>query len=139
MNGGNSPTPPNYGRQTVFVSGPLAYVGNVRAVQVECERRGWTVNYDWTKHGHDGAVRDESSEVQEKVAEEEVLAASDCDLLVSVQAKDAGRGTYVEMGAALAMGTPVLIVGINIEDDFMNFRNHPLVTTTTLAEFLQQS
>lgn len=66
---------------------------------------GHEVTYDWTAHG---PVHSHGLERIEEVALAEILGVADADVVVVLW--PGGRGTHVEMGAAIALGKTVLMV-----------------------------
>jgi nucleoside 2-deoxyribosyltransferase len=65
---------------------------------------GWQVTYDWTKHG---SVQAEGREVIKETAKKELAGVKEADLVIILL--PGGRGTHIEMGAALALGKPVIL------------------------------
>ncbi len=66
---------------------------------------GHEITYDWSLHG--GSVKHVSIERLREVAERELLAVEEADILVVLL--PGGKGTHTELGAAHAMNKPVII------------------------------
>ncbi len=90
------------------------------------EGAGHECAYDWTEHGSMQTEPDKWPDV----AEAELAGVMRADFVVVLL--PGGRGTHVELGAALAMGTRVFLVG---DDELLRagsyncvFHFHPAVT-----------
>lgn len=90
---------------------------------------GHTITYDWTEHG---SVQDASDEEKAAVAQAELEGVLAAEMVVVIL--PGGRGTHVEIGAALGVGIPVVIVYRKPEDLLVGgvecvFYDHPGVMT----------
>lgn len=65
---------------------------------------GHNITYNWMRHG---SVQDEDDERIAQVAKAELCGVRDADFVVVLL--PGGRGTHTELGAALALGKPVLL------------------------------
>lgn len=107
----------------VFVSGKTGREQETRALMTALEQNGHVVTFDWTTLPHLRPYADHTAEAREAAIQElqGVLAA---EVLV-VLADERGVGMYVELGAALALGKPV--VAISEGESRTMFMHHPLV------------
>ena len=95
------------------------YRGVTKAVVAELVRNGFGVIHDWTEEGSSETI-DRSA-----CAMEDIWAATHCDAVLMMWSDDM-RGAWVEMGAALAKGIPVIVVGVE-KREFCIFMEHPAV------------
>ncbi|MGL5817689.1 MAG: hypothetical protein ACRCYR_09015 [Phycicoccus sp.] len=88
----------------VYVAGPLADVGTVRAVQVAVVAAGHELTLDWSR-GPDSTLTSYASAptVSASIAAQDLAAVLAADALLVVAGEHDGRGIFVELGAALAM------------------------------------
>ena len=96
----------------IYVAGKFEEKEAVRAVQASCRAMGWKITHDWT---HEvglpaGSTADEVQRFHARCALEDLRGAISADVVV-VLLHPAGKGLWVELGAALAMGVPVIAVG----------------------------
>ncbi|MCY1145736.1 hypothetical protein OWR29_47725 [Actinoplanes sp. Pm04-4] len=115
---------------SVFVSGQIGEKARIREVFSDLVAEGWRITHDWTTTDDLGKVLESGDEASRRAAAD-ITGVLDADvyLLVSDN-KAAGKGMYVELGAALAMaesrGAPdVYIVGPMNHASI--FYLHPLV------------
>ena len=107
---------------------------------------GHRITYDWTKHG---SVRHVSTEVMADVAGAELRGVYLANFVVVLL--PGGRGTHLELGAALAWRRPVVLhaesplaeASFGLGKDTCAFYHHPLVRHVTgpldaLIEAIQQ-
>lgn len=89
--------------------------------------RGHEITYDWTSHG---AVWHRGLEEIRRVAALEIKGVLDADFVVALL--PGGRGTHVEVGAALGLGRTVFIHSTRPDEHFSAhpdtcaFYHHPL-------------
>lgn len=114
----------------IYVSGPLADVATVRAVQATVVAAGHELNCDWTEDT--SFAEDYASQValSGKLAHEELNAVMAADAVLVIASEHDGRGMFVELGAALARAKQgdlahVVIVGEIRHESVFYF--HPLV------------
>ncbi|HWF67624.1 MAG TPA: nucleoside 2-deoxyribosyltransferase [Acidobacteriaceae bacterium] len=62
---------------------------------------GWERTFDWT--GNDSTIKEDLS----RLAQAELAAIEQADVLIVLL--PGGRGTHVEIGAALALGKPIIL------------------------------
>ena len=76
----------------------------------------YTPAYDWTQHAVDGAdpISHTNRARLAEVARDTLQAIERCDLFVALL--PGGRGTNAEIGAALAFGRRVVLVGPTTDD-----------------------
>ena len=85
-----------------YVATKYEFKDRAREVMLELSRAGHTISYDWT-------VNEQISPVQ---AMADLRGVYDADFLVVIFEKDAAyKGSFVELGAALALGKPVYALG----------------------------
>lgn len=100
------------------------------------DRLGPGITYDWTLHGP--VFRDGLARIAE-VAERELNGIRDADVVIVLW--PGGRGTHVELGAALALGKRVYFVSDvpghhEACAETCAFYHHPLVTRVRTVEQL---
>lgn len=93
----------------VYVASSLHNKANVNDLYKYLGRLGHTITYDWTTHG---GVND--PEALKSICLKEFNGVVDCDLLIMLM--PARLGSHVELGVALALARPVIIV--TDSDDF---------------------
>lgn len=89
----------------IYVASGLENVENARSLCTRLKIADHTITYEWMKHG---AVWDKGERVVRDVATQEMSGVRHADVVVVLL--PGGRGTHVELGAALALGKPVIIV-----------------------------
>lgn len=113
---------------SVYVATKLENIEKARECVAKFKEKGIEIQYDWTEHGSLQAV---SAEKRAGFAAKEVEGARTCDILVAIL--PGGRGTHCEIGVALGLKKPVILV---VEDEgfiegaegyFCLFYYHPLV------------
>lgn len=115
--------------RSVYVAGSTRDVERVNAVQDIARAFGCRVTFDWT--GAEGEIRTDGSwdTVPEKgaqIASREVQACMDADLIILLfPPTGGGLGCWIEMGAGLASGAEVWVVGQQRDSVFWQ---HPAVT-----------
>jgi nucleoside 2-deoxyribosyltransferase len=77
------------------------------ALSEKLKARGWERTYKWTAHGGEG------TDGHAKVALAELEGVQKADVLIVLL--PGGFGTHVEIGAALALGKPVILHSPNRE------------------------
>lgn len=103
--------------------------GNREAVQ-EAQRRlierGHSITYDWTRDDDPaiaGACNEYKIPIDETIARDlalrDVRGVQAADVVVFLPTEQGGRGCYTEMGLALALGVPVVVVGPYFNSIFM--------------------
>lgn len=120
-----------------YVAGKLGNVEMVRKVSQRCVERGWgACTYDWTAHG---SIMGQGEDSYRRLAEIELGAVLEAKFVVVVM--PGGRGTHVELGAALASGKLVYILFEKkedlVQDGYLTiFYYHPRVRRMLLADFM---
>jgi hypothetical protein len=71
---------------------------------------GHEITHDWTNEDDAGLAEPDLSAYHALCARDDLRGASECDVLVLLP-HEKGRGLWVEVGCALAMGRRVLVVG----------------------------
>jgi nucleoside 2-deoxyribosyltransferase len=91
---------------------------------------GHKITCDWTTHEYP------TENIKDKLrdyAVTDIRGVADCDVFIFYAISQLGyRGAFCEMGAALALGKPVFIIGDAI--DSCIFTDHPLVQKIVLEE-----
>lgn len=72
---------------------------------------GGELTYDWTIHG---SVQQEGREIKRKIAEREIKGVLDAELVVVIL--PGGRGTHVELGAAIVSEKKIIVIGEQISE-----------------------
>lgn len=95
----------------VYVASSLMNKNNVRNLYDYIRCNDHSITYDWTTHGQVSGVDD-----LKDVGKKEFDGVVDCDILVMLM--PARMGSHVELGIALALGKPVVIItnGLDYED-----------------------
>ena|SRR5437762_12072580 len=102
----------------VYVAGKVEDKERVREIQTQLRQVGHTITLDWTTASQDSRQQ----------ALKDIRGVADADVFVGVFEEDyAYRGTLVEMGAALALGKPVYILGNATTVRRCIFMKHPNV------------
>ena len=100
----------------VYVATKFENKDQTRHVIARLEAAGYHVTYDWTQ----------SEQFSQEQAIADLRGVLQADFVVVLAEQHvAYKGTYVELGAALASGTTVYLVGNGM--DACVFANHPLV------------
>lgn len=118
-------------KRSYYIASRLENAEEVKSLKRVLDKWGWHHTYDWTVHG---SVQKEPSERIGQVAMDELHGVVTAQVLIALL--PGGRGTHVEIGAALAMGKDVILLSENPED-FGNtgktcaFYHHPDVLRCT--------
>lgn len=106
----------------IYISGKWADRDQVQNYMVRLAKAGHTITEDWTQHHHPPSF-DEA----QRYAMADILGIKNCDAIVVIFERNYRyRGSFIEIGAALALGKPVLILGDKELDSTL--LNHFLVT-----------
>lgn len=84
-----------------YVATQKSRAANATALLEALHTRGWERTFDWTNHV------DSHPEGYSEIAVAELAGVRDADVLVVLL--PGGLGTHVEIGAALALGKPVIL------------------------------
>lgn len=103
----------------------------VQVLRDHLRKLGHTVTYDWTVAENQYTADYFGNPDQKLVALFDLRGATSCDVMV-IYPHIKGRGQYVEMGAALALGKPVLLMPH--EPMVCVFFDHPCVFKVTAEE-----
>ena len=88
----------------VYIASKLENADAVRVMRDRLQAAGFTITYDWTVHG---SVRDAGDARMAEVAGLELNGVVTADVVVVLL--PGGRGTHTELGAAIALGKPVVV------------------------------
>lgn len=88
-----------------YIASGLENADNVEKLAAQLRDSGWTQTYNWTEHG---SVNDEPTERIREVAHRELAGVWQADIVIVML--PGGRGTHVEMGAAIAWNKPVILL-----------------------------
>lgn len=102
----------------VYIAASLGGLDEAKAVMQAVRQAGGHITYDWTEGGR---VTDLATDAP-RVSSAEIEGVRAADVLVLLI--PGGRGAHVELGAALALGLPVIVVGGHHDEIFYH---HPLV------------
>lgn len=95
----------------LYLASGLSNRNTVAQIARDLRDLGHVITYDWTEHG---SVQDASDDEKAAVAMAELGGVLAAEMVVAVL--PGGRGTHVEIGAALGAGIPVVIVIQRLED-----------------------
>lgn len=114
-----------------YVAGKFEEKKEVRKIQNALRKLGYIITIDWTWHEVDDPG------YPSQYAVEDIIGATSCDVFIGrFIAKHDYKGALVEMGAALAAGKAIIVIGNAI--DTCLFIGHPLVTRfNSEAEFFE--
>ena len=103
----------------IYVASSLYNKTNVKALYKYLAYLQCTITYDWTTHG---GINDEAS--LKEIGLKEYQGVVDCDVLVMLM--PARLGSHVELGIALALCKPVVIItnGEDFEKKSFYFLDH---------------
>ena len=103
-----------------YIAGKFQEREEIRKLQNELRKMGNIVTIDWTWHEED------DPNYPSQYAIEDIIGATSCDAYVGLFVNEVNyKGALVEMGAALACGKMVFIIGHAI--DSCLFTSHPSV------------
>lgn len=93
-----------------YVAGKFADRLDVKAIMVGLLLRGHEITCDWT--GHELHDNTEPHDLQQQWAVEDMQGVRKADVLIALFVKPHQyRGAFIEIGAALALGKPVWVLG----------------------------
>ncbi len=98
----------------IYVASSLENAVNVRNIYDYLICNDHIITYNWTKHGRITKVED-----LREVGRNEFDGVVDCDLLIMLM--PARLGSHVELGIALALGKPVIIITADLEYEDKSF------------------
>lgn len=98
-----------------YIASRIENSENVKSLHALLGAAGWSCTYDWSAHG---SVRGEgvTRATLDRVAQNEIDGVVDADVVIVLL--PGGRGTHVELGAAVAVGIPVVLWSPDPERDF---------------------
>lgn len=106
----------------IYVAGKFEDRESIRALYVILRQHKHTITLDWTNHDHP-----ESDKEQEEWAIADIEGVKQCDILIALFLRDYRyRGALIEVGVALGLGKPVIILGRN--ENSSTLLHHPLIT-----------
>lgn len=112
----------------IYVFGKKEQLTQIRYLQAELRQAGHFITFDWTVVvGYFQLSKDViTAEIDRNnaVCDIEGIKVADC-VVGYVPDKLPFRGAYVELGAAIALGKPVLLIGHGMDECV--FVHHPLV------------
>lgn len=120
-------TQPGLSATRVYVAGSTRDVERVNAVQQIAVAFGCEIVFDWT--GAEGEIRTDGSwdtvpERGARIALREVAACQEADLIILLfPPNGGGLGCWIEMGAGLATGAEVWVVGAARDSVFWQHPN----------------
>ncbi len=109
-------------RNNIYIASRLENAAQVRALRDALAPHGVHLTYDWTTHG---SVQRAGVARMREVAQQETAGVRHARVLVALL--PGGRGTHVEIGIALGLLIPVLLVGEQPGPYDCAFYHHPLV------------
>lgn len=106
-------------RKHIYVAGKWEEREIIREIHKTLISMGHIITCDWTNHTEHGFSM--------KYAIEDIEGVKQCDFLIAYMKKEyTYKGVWVEIGGALVLNKPVLVIGD--KGDSGIFINHPLVT-----------
>ena len=97
----------------------------VRELYRTLESKGHTITCDWTNH--DMYPEDVPEIKKGSYALDDIVGVQECDVLIAVFLwKRHQRGALIELGAALGLNKPVLIIGHH--ESSSTLLQHPMIT-----------
>lgn len=120
---GYTPLPP---RRRVYIATALENGEELHRLH-DALPLGVGLSFDWTAiPGWPPGSAAGNHEVMGKIAAQEIQGVADADLLIALLVEGAKqRGTHAEIGAALALRIPVIVVGTQKAFDECAFYHHP--------------
>lgn len=112
-----------------YIACRIEHAANHNLVRDALAERGHDITYDWTAHGH---VWSRGLDELQRVASAEILGVAGASFVVALLPGAGGKGTHVEIGAALALDKPVFMhsytpdVHFAAHPDTCAFYHHPL-------------
>jgi hypothetical protein len=95
----------------VYVAGKWSRRGEVKAVMAQLRERGDIITHDWTdEDSMDGASQLARDQHFARCAEADMVGVVNADWFILLHDPTC-RGAFVELGAALAHGVKVVVVG----------------------------
>lgn len=106
---------------TFYIATTLKNAVQARDLKYILEDKGHECTYDWTSHC---SVYHEGEDRVRQVAENEALGVMDADVLIVLL--PGGRGTFFEMGCAIALGMDVFLYNSQpVNEETCSFEFHP--------------
>jgi len=99
----------------VYVAAKFEEKDRVRLIYKRCRENGLEVTCDWTVEDDTGMVGEERRAYHQKCAQADLDGVRNCDVLILLP-HEHGKGMYFEMGAAIALGKRVIVVGQDSDD-----------------------
>ncbi len=87
-----------------YIASKLENYAQVQQLSALLTQQGWTHTYDWTVHG---SVKETDVETLRAVGQRELDGVRAADIVVVLTPE--GRGTHVELGAAVALNKAVYL------------------------------
>ena len=115
-----------------YIASGLKNHANVSRLADLLKDRGHVHTYDWTIHGavyKPEKLWSENVNAMLEVSVAEMNGVRSADIVIVLP--PGGRGTHVELGAAIALNKKIYLVGNLLYEDYpCAFHYHPLVTHT---------
>ena len=92
----------------IYTASKLANAEAVNVFNGLLKQAGFEVTYEWATHGY---IDNSDSELKRKVAQNEMEGVAKADYLVVLH--PGGFGTHIEIGVALAMNIPIIMIGFD--------------------------
>jgi len=121
-------------RRTYYLAAGLKNESVMR-VHALMREANWECTYDWSKTG---SVKSKGRFACMEVSVSELAGVDNAQVMILLL--PGGRGTHVELGAAIARGKPVIVHGpdelFGFDDKTSAFYHHPLVVRAPSLEEL---
>lgn len=110
----------------LYIAAPTGYVGTVERLRDDLVAAGHMISHDWTLEVRE-RDRGRLIATRSEIAATDLRGVFTADALIALFMSDGARGAYVEVGAALARGIPVLWIERDASDHCV-FQSHPGVS-----------
>ena len=107
----------------VYIAAPFARYKEANTISQQLQDDGFLVRDDWMITAK-MVFENESKPDERDEAEGDISDIEYCDCLVSLHFEGEGRGMYYEMGYAMKMGIPVIMLGARNECIFQTLHTH---------------
>lgn len=92
----------------VYVASKLANAEQVKSFHSLLRQAGFEVTYDWTTHGY---IDNSDVDLKKGIAQSEMNGVIAADFVVVLL--PGGFGTHIEIGIALALDIPIVLIGLD--------------------------
>jgi nucleoside 2-deoxyribosyltransferase len=124
---------------SVYVAGAFVHKPTVQVVQSTLRKIGYTITLDWTLSENDNGGA--NPDLLREFSRRDMQGVRDADVVVAVfnDPVYAYRGTFAELGAALALRKPTFVYDMVSNDDSAVFRQVPFFWDAGVTRVRRQS